>query len=175
MSDERRGGANGAARPAWRGPRFELAADGRVAARMGADNLAVALEEIAAAAAILKYRRRQRFESWLAGVRDTLSFLSRCSPFLTSDTMRQIRPPVELKMLKDRLERARQLQARTDVVGKRFDAALCLIEERLNQSEAHAENLETYSAELQQTIQDMLEGSNADPPTGGEGSPGSPG
>jgi hypothetical protein len=49
--------------------------------------------------------------------------------------MRQIKPPTELRGLKERLTRARELQARGDAVGKRYDAALNLIEERVNQSE----------------------------------------
>jgi hypothetical protein len=83
--------------------------------------------------------------------------------------MRQIKAPVELRTLKERLARARELRARVDVVAKRYDAALDLIEERAAQSEAHAESLEQYSAELQEMIASMLEGSNAPPTDAGPG------
>jgi hypothetical protein len=86
-------------------------------------------------------------------------------------SLRQIKAPLELKVLKERLARARQLQARVDVVGKRYDVALDLIEERAALADAHAGSLEKYSDELQETIASMLEGTNAIPPTDGGGSP----
>jgi hypothetical protein len=123
-------------------------------------------------AMLLAYRRKERFENWCEGVVDACRYLS---PFL-NNAMRQIKPPVELKGLKERLTRARELQARGDAVGRRYDAALNLIEERVNQSEQHAENLERYSDELQETISQMLEGANtAGEDSGPSGQGGPPG
>jgi hypothetical protein len=112
---------------------------------------------------LIANRRAQRFADWRSGVVDAVRFLS---PFL-KDAMRTIKPPIELKGLKERLMRARELQARGDAIGKRYDAALNLIEERVSQSEQHAENLERYSEELQTVIADMLEGSNTAGEDGG--------
>jgi hypothetical protein len=144
---------------------------------MGTDDRAMAFGAADIPALLREYRRRlerRAFSDWYSGVRDTLRFLS-SSPFLIEDRVRQIKAPLELKALRERLERARSLQARTDIVGKRFDAALNLIEERVNQSEAHAENLERYGDELQEVIASMTEGSNLGPPSDGGGSPGSQG
>jgi hypothetical protein len=91
---------------------------------------------------------------------------------LIEDRVRQIKAPAELRILREKLERARQLQARVDVIGKRYDAALDLIEERAGIADAHAESLEKFSEELETTIAQMMEGSNIPPADGSDGSPG---
>jgi hypothetical protein len=84
---------------------------------------------------------------------------------------REFAKPVELAALKGRLQKARELEARIGDCGRRYDAVLSAIEEKLGQSDAHAGELERYDAELAETIRSMTGESNFPPADGGSGSP----
>jgi hypothetical protein len=137
---------------------------------MGTDDRAMALvAEIGAAAAILAYRRRERFASWLSGVRDTIAYLS---PFLRDYQMREFKRPVELIGFRSRLERARSLEQRIGKTGGKYDEILNAIQQKVEASEAHLSHLEEYDKQLAQVIEQMVGESNGPPTSDESGSPG---
>lgn len=75
----------------------------------------------------------------------------------------EIKAPIELAGLKSRLVRAKGLEARAAVSGKRFDAALDGIDSAIGAVEKHAGQLEQYGQDLQSTIDGMTAGTNGAP------------
>lgn len=75
--------------------------------------------------------------------------------------------PIQLAGLKSRLTRAKGLEARAAIGGKRIDDALDIIEAGTRALENHAPQLEQYGNDLMSTINGLIEPSNGGPPLEG--------
>lgn len=109
----------------------------------------------------------------IAHLRLRLVMIERNPQLLEGITM-QIKRPIELAGLKSRLVRARQTEASIAVTGERYDAALDAIDEAHAAARSHVGELERLGADLRQTIEGMVGGSNGGPnDDGSESSTGS--
>lgn len=98
----------------------------------------------------------------IAHLRLRLVMIERNPQLLEGITM-QIKRPIELAGLKSRLVRARQTEASIAATGERYDAALDAIDEAHAAARSHVGELERLGADLRQTIEGMVGGSNGGP------------